>query len=449
MTAARDGDAVFDEVFAAMRDDAVGPGHGAELYERRGAFLEVSEDEQGERVLEAAERGFAARLFRGGRVAFAAAGAEDARRLPERVRTLLPRARTRRGARAAGVLPGESTERAAAAAPSAADEAQARGLVAAFRAAVAAAGERAVSVREVAVTVGERTERLATSNGRDAAWTSRSASLVATVVGRAGGGRFSARVVGAAGTAEELPVARLAHHAVDRVLLPLVGRPMTHARADLLLDPHVAAHLIARVAPLFFGDSEEALLAARTRGGLDTLAAPIVSLVDDVAAPGGLVRTARDGEGTPKRRVVVLERGVPAARLTDVAAAARRETPPTGNAMRRSWTEPPAIGVTNLYVDPSPGVSPLDLLRSVEKGLYAAVLVERPDVDVVADRFRLVVAGYLLERGRASERVSESVVAGRLSELLRGIAAIGDDLKFVAGAGGGVGCPTLYVPRWK
>jgi PmbA protein len=314
---------------------------------------------------------------------------------------------------------------------------------------VAAAGERAVSVREAAVTIGERSERLASSNGRDAAWTSRSASLVATVVGRAGGGRFSARVVGAAGTPEELPVARLAHHAVDRVLLPLVGRPLSPARADLLLDPHVAAHLVARLAPLFFGDGEEDLLLARTRDGVEALGAAVLSLVDDVSAPGGLVRTARDGEGTPKRRVVVLDRGRLAARLTDVAAASRTDTAPTGNALRRSWSEPPAIGVTNLFVDPSPGVSPLDLLRSVEKGLYAAVLVERPDVDVVADRFRIVVAGYVVERGRATDRVSESVITGRLSELLRGVAAIGDDLKFVAGAGGGVGSPTLFVPRWK
>ena len=95
------------------------------------------------------------------------------------------------------------------------------------------------------------------------------------------------------------------------------------------------------------------------------------------------------------------------------------------------------------------GVSPIELLRSVQRGLYAAVLVEKPDVDLAADRFRIVVAGYLAENGRAAERVSESVISGRLSELLRGIAAIGDDLKFVAGAGGGVGSPTLYVPRWK
>ena len=105
--------------------------------------------------------------------------------------------------------------------------------------------------------------------------------------------------------------------------------------------------------------------------------------------------------------------------------------------------------MTNFFVDPSPGVSPLDLLAGVSRGLYAAVLLERPEVDLAADRFRLVVAGYAVEKGRATERVSEATVSGRLSDFLRGIAGIGDDLKFALGGTGSAGSPTLLVPRWK
>jgi Predicted Zn-dependent proteases and their inactivated homologs len=105
--------------------------------------------------------------------------------------------------------------------------------------------------------------------------------------------------------------------------------------------------------------------------------------------------------------------------------------------------------VTNFFVDPSPGVSPLDLLGSVSRGLYAAVLLERPDVDLAADRFRIVVAGYAVEKGRATERVSEAAISGRLSEFLRGVSGLGDDLKFAIGGTGSIGSPTLLVPRWK
>ena len=253
----------------------------------------------------------------------------------------------------------------------------------------------------------------------------------------------------AAARPEELPLARLSRYAADRVLLPLHGRPLEDSRRDLLLDAHVASHLIGRLAPLFLGDDYDPLLLARTRDGRDPLAAPVISLVDDSGATGGPVRTTRDGEGTPQKRHVVVERGVAVSRLTDTAAAARRGGASSGNAVRRAWSEPPVIGVTNFFVDPAAGLAPLDLLNPVARGLYAAVLLERPYVDVAADRFRLSVAGYLIEKGRAGGRVSEAIVSGRLSDLLRRVEAIGDDLRFVSGAGGGVGSPTLYVPGWK
>jgi len=441
----RPGDGLFEQLLETAAMD----GAGAELYERRGSLLELTEDEEGSTLLASVERGFALRLFRSGRTAFAASGPERAAGLVAETRRRLPRARARRGVRLPSPLPGEAAEGRPLADPPPPDAEHARALLTSFRQALTVAGRGSVSVREASVSVGERVERLATSAGRDAAWGSRLATLVATVVGRSPAGRFSARVVGAASRPEELPVARLAHHAADRVLLPLQGRPFEAARADVLLDPLVAAHLVGRLAPLFFGDEEEALLLARTRDGRDALAAPCISLIDDATAPGGLVRGARDGEGTPQGRTRLVDRGLPFGRLTDVAAAGRLSRSPSGNAVRLAWSDPPRIGVTNFFVDPSPGVSPLDLLGSVSRGLYAAVLLERPDVDLAADRFRLVVAGYAVEKGRATERVSEAEVSGRLSDFLRGVSGIGDDLKFALGGTGSAGSPTLLVPRWR
>ena len=438
-----------DALFERVLDAAAGDGTAAELYERRGALLELTEDEEGTTLLETHERGLALRLFKAGRTAFAASGPEHAEGLPGEARRRLPRSRARRGVRLPTPAAGETSEHRPLADPPPPDGELAGTLLTGFRQALTAAGRGAVTVREASVSLGERVERLATTGGRDASWGSRLVTLVATVVGRSPSGRFSARVVGAAARPEELPVARLARHAADRVLLPLHGRPHDASRADVLLDPLVAAHLVGRLAPLFFGDEEEPLLAARTREGRDALVSPLVSLVDDASAPGGLLRGARDGEGTPQGRTRLVERGLPSGRLTDVAAAGRLGLAPSGNAVRPSWSAPPRIGVTNFFVDPSPGVSPLELLGGVSRGLYAAVLLERPEVDLAADRFRIVVAGYAVEKGRATERVSEAAVSGRLSEFLRGIAGIGDDLKFALGGAGSAGSPTLLVPRWK
>ena len=439
-------DGLFEDHLAGVAPQA--EGEGGEVYERRGRSLELVEDESGLEASVVEERGFAVRLFRSGRTSFAAAGASGARSLPADVRLLLPRARTRRGARPSPPLP-RPMQAAPPGEPARPDEIAARGILVSFRRALASASDGAVQLGEAALTVGARTERIATTAGRDVAFGSASATLVAHVTARTGAGRTSARVVAAAARPEELALARLAHHAADRVLLPLKGRPLLPGRWDLLLDPLVAAPVVARLAPAFFGETDDGPLSARTRDGRDAFASAAVTLVDAAAAPGGPIRTTHDGEGTLQERTVVLERGRLAGRLTDVAAAARLGTAPSGNALRRSYADPPAIGVTNFFVDPSSGVPPLDLLRELAKGLYAAVLLSRPEVDLAADRFRLHVGGYWVERGRATEAVSETLLAGRLSDLLRGIAAVGDDVKFVPGAGGCAGAPTLFVPKWK
>jgi len=439
-------DGLFEELLAASASSH--DGEGGEVYERRGTSLELAEDERGFHASVSTERGFAVRLFRAGRTSFAASGAGGARRLPAEARLLLARSRARRGVRELpapeGALPPAPPG-----APQRPDEIAARGLLVAFRRALASASDGAVLLAEAALTLGARTERIATTAGRDVSFGSAAATLVANVSARTGAGRASARVVAAAARPEELALARLAHHAVDRVLLPLKGRPLETGRYDLLLDPLVAAPVLARLARAFFGEDEDGLLGARTREGRDALASPALTLVDAAGAPGGLVRTTHDGEGTPQGRTIVLERGRLASRLTDAAAAHRLGTRPTGNAFRRAFSEPPAIGVTNFFADPSSGVPPLDLLRALARGFYAAVLLSRPQVEIAADRFRLHAAGYWVEKGRATDAVSETLVSGRLSSLLRGIEAVGDDLKFVTAAGGGAGSPTLFVPKWK
>ena len=441
-------DGLFEEVLAEALGAERGPLAGAELYERRGSRLEMTEDESGRSVTEVAERGLALRLFRGGRTGFAAAGPEGSGTLVPTAAALVPRARARRGVRAASPLPGEARDTTPLADPPAPSEERLLETLATFRQNVQAAAKGAVVLREATVQAGERRERIATSGGREASWGSTGASLVASVAVRATAGRFSARVVAIAARLDELPLARLARYAADRLLLPLAGEAAASGRTDILLDPHVAAHLVGRLAPLFYGDAEEALLEARTRDGRDPLASGAVTLVDSPQAPGGPIRTPRDGEGTPQQRTVLLDRGRLAERMTDVATATRTERPATGNALRLTWTSPPEIGPTNFFADPTGGVSPLDLLGSVRKGIYAAALLERPEVDLAADQFRLVAAGWAIDQGRAAGKISEVTIGGRLSDFLRSVAATGDDLKFVTSPRGGAGSPTLLVPMW-
>jgi len=227
------GDLLFDGLLDAARS-AEREGESVEAYERRGAALEVSEDDDGVRISESRERGFAVRVYRSGRTAFAAAGPDS---WPVSSTAPAPRYPARgppRGPRRPPV-PGDAPAREDATELAPPDESLARELLGGFRRFVAAPGG-AVALSEASIALRRAARGSRTTAGREAAWTTRAASLVGTVVGKGAGGRFSGPGRRRGGTAEELPLHRLARHAADRVFSPSTAGRSRRRDFDLLLD---------------------------------------------------------------------------------------------------------------------------------------------------------------------------------------------------------------------
>ena len=331
------------------------------------------------------------------------------------------------------------------------DEIAARGLLVAFRRALSRRERRR---RSSSARPRSRSARGPSGSRRRPAATSRSERVRDARRDRVGAdGRrdaTSARVVAAAARPEELALARLAHHAVDRVLLPLKGRPLAAGRWDLLLDPLVAAAVVARLAPAFFGEDEDGFLAARTRDGRDALASPAVTLVDDAGAPGGAGphdarrrRHAAAAYGRPRARPSrgpahgcrgrrpPLEAAHAAMRSGGRSRSPRRSASRTSSSTRRPACRPSTCCAPSREASTPPCFS--HARRSTSRRTASAC----------------TSAGYWVEKGRATDAVSETLLSGRLSELLRGIEAVGDDLKFIPAAGGGAGSPTLFVPNGR
>ena len=259
-----------DGLFERLLDAAAGDGAGAELYERRGALLELTEDEAGTTLLETRERGFALRLFKAGRSAFAASGPEHAPGLPAEARRRLPRARARRGVR----LPAPAAGRGRRASPA---------LRPHRRPTPTSPGRSSPPFGRRSRPRGAGRSRSARRRSRSGSgWNGsprpRDATRHGGAVSRRSWRRSSAalrRDGSPPGSSEPRRALRSFPWRASRATPPTVsscplnGRPFEASRADVLLDPLVAAHLVGRLAPLFFGDEEEALLAARTRDGRD------------------------------------------------------------------------------------------------------------------------------------------------------------------------------------
>lgn len=228
--------------------------------------------------------------------------------------------------------------------------------------------------------------------------------------------------------------------AAERTLRRLGSRQVPTCEVPVVFEPETAEELLGHV---FGALSGYAVFRDATflKGGLgQTVASPLLTVVDDGRRVRGLGSRPFDGEGLATRRNVPLDAGVLRHYMCDSYAARRIGARPTGSA-RRGVAGGPTVGSSNLYV--APGTTPAaEISGALERGLYVTDLIGF-GVNLVTGDFSQGAAGQWIERGRFVHPVHEVTIAGNLKQMLRDVDAVGDDLRFR----GAVASPTLRIRR--
>jgi PmbA protein len=172
---------------------------------------------------------------------------------------------------------------------------------------------------------------------------------------------------------------------------------------------------------------------------------PLLSVVDDGLFPKGVASSPLDAEGTPSQRTVLVLQGEVRGYLYDRYWANRESlsssrVDSTGNSKRSGIKLPPAIGISNFFIEP--GSVPLSKLTGdVQEGIVLEDVMGLHTIDPISGDFSLGCSGDWIVRGRKVRPVKSIAIAGNLFELFRRVVGIGEDLRFF----GGVGSPSLLV----
>jgi PmbA protein len=162
-----------------------------------------------------------------------------------------------------------------------------------------------------------------------------------------------------------------------------------------------------------------------------------LQLIDDgrlVAGPGA---APFDGEGVPTRRTVLVDDGVLQCFLHNTATAARGDAASTGNARRGSFKSTPGVSAHNLFLEPGDLDQAGLLARAGEGLLVQDVSGVHSGANPITGDFSVGVSGLWFRGGELAEPVREATVAAHLLDILKGIAAVGSDLRFTTGSIGG------------
>lgn len=215
--------------------------------------------------------------------------------------------------------------------------------------------------------------------------------------------------------------------AARRTLRMLDARRVPTQQAPVVFAPEVARGIVGSVFDAAAGDAiyRGASIFAGKLG--EAVAAPEVTVVDDGTIPGGFGTSPFDAEGLPSRRTVIVERGVLRNYILNTYAGRKLGMKSTGNA-GRGLAGNPYLDAGNLFLEA--GTTPAEaIVRGVERGLYVTRLLGQ-GVNLVTGDYSRGAAGLWIENGEIAFPVQEITIAGNLKEMLRNIAAIGNDLEF-------------------
>jgi predicted Zn-dependent protease len=229
-------------------------------------------------------------------------------------------------------------------------------------------------------------------------------------------------------------------HRQDPVALPL-------GAYEVILEPEAVADLVDWLGYTAFGAKNLQERTSCLAGRLgEKLMHPSVTIADDGTDPR-LLRLPFDLEGTPKRKVLLIDRGVAAGVVYDTTYGARFGRPSTGHAVALDDVEGPLPS----HLTMAPGRVPAaELVRGCKRGL----LIPRFHyVNGLLNPREALMTGltregtFLIEDGKPVAPVATLRFTQSILEAFRRVLGISKERRLVADPSSGGGCALMPAVR--
>ncbi len=155
-----------------------------------------------------------------------------------------------------------------------------------------------------------------------------------------------------------------------------------------------------------------------------------ITIVDDGTIDGKFASASYDDEGVPRRRNMLVEKGVLKSFIYDLKTAAKAGVESTGNAARGLFN-PPDPSFTNLVIQP--GETPLkDIIAGIDEGILVENLLGVGQGNIISGAFSNPLAlAFKIEKGKITGRVKDLSIAGNIYDLLKNVGAVSKEAQWV------------------
>ncbi len=300
------------------------------------------------------------------------------------------------------------------------------------------ADPRIKRTRKASVTITSLKKTIINSTGINVSY--KSTSLVAQIMVVAEDGKESQSAWEFEGSRflKDISFKDIGLRAAKKAISLLGSRRLSSRKAAVLFDQPVAAEFLGFLAPSFFGEEivkGKSLLNGRIG---QKVFSPLINIIDNGLLDRRLGSRPVDGEGVNSRINNLVVEGVIQGYLHNTYTARRLSSKNTANASRESYTEPPHVSISNLYISPSEKAKPLslkELIVAEPEVLYVLDVMGMHTANPVTGEFSVGVSGLWIENGEVKFPVREVMIAGNVIDLFGRLVAVGDDLRFYGPTG--------------
>ena len=239
----------------------------------------------------------------------------------------------------------------------------------------------------------------------------------------------------------ELDPELLGREAAADAVSQLHAEPVASGEYRVIFRHDAMQSLLQTFSGIFSAENAQQRMSLLSGKEGETVASPLVTLIDDPLRRGGLASSPFDGEGSATHTKAVIEKGVLKTLLHNRRTAKKQGVKTTGNARRAGGMH---VAPTNFYLEPG-AASLEELIRNAGDGLLITdVSGLHAGANPISGDFSLLSKGFVIRGGQLAEPVERITVAGNFYQLLKSVQAVGNDLDF---PGSPIGCPSVDAGR--
>ena len=244
--------------------------------------------------------------------------------------------------------------------------------------------------------------------------------------------------------ATDVDVVKVGRDAAKRAVDMLDARTIKTIKCPVVIENVIVCEFLEVLAPSFLSDNivkGKSMLKGK-KG--EKVFSPNLTIWDNGLLPNGWSTSRVDGEGVPRHKTCLVDKGVCAAYLYDTYWAKREGAVSTGSAARSNFKSVATVGISNLYMEK--GEKDLEgLLASMDKGLFITNILGANTANPITGDFSFGATGLWVEGGKISYPVRGAAITGNILRLFSNVEFAGRDLRFI----GRVGAPSLLISEME